>query len=191
MLMPGLDKRELFRQSIHIFFGSIIIFLFAFFETSAAILFLSACFVFGSIVSFLIFKGYKVPFFSHIINFVERDYEKHLPGQGALIFFLSIIIVASVFQSKEIVFGSLVVFVFGDGFSTLVGKNFGKTKIVNGKTLEGSLAFFAVSFVLLSFFFSLFVSVIAAIAGVLAELLPVDDNFTIPVASAFVLSALL
>ena len=75
--------------------------------------------------------------------------------------------------------------------ATAVGERFGRTKIVGGKSLEGTLAFFAaavMSGVLLSltalplpFGLLLAGAVVAAAVEVLP--LPLNDNLTIPVIS--------
>ncbi|HEC95901.1 MAG TPA: hypothetical protein ENI50_02645 [Euryarchaeota archaeon] len=100
----------------------------------------------------------------------------------------------------------------GDGFSTIIGKNLGKHKqwIDKNKTYEGSLGFFAASFLyallILSFIspikefsYILKIALAGSISGMLVETLPfennrgnqrlfsriiIDDNFFVPLVSS-------
>ena len=84
----------------------------------------------------------------------------------------------------------------GDPVAGLIGRRWGRTKLVGGRSLEGSLAFvaaggIAAAIALIAYYPTLSLGVIAALAftaalaGALAELLvrKVDDNFSIPVAA--------
>lgn len=91
----------------------------------------------------------------------------------------------------------VVVLGLGDPVAAVVGRRFGRTKLLHGRSLEGSLAFFVVGFVgaLLTLqlaYPSLTLPVAAAMAGAgalsgaVAELLShrVDDNMTVPWSAA-------
>lgn len=92
---------------------------------------------------------------------------------------------------------------FGDPTAHLVGKRFGKRKLVGEKSLAGSLAFVGaaglVSFTFLSLvtgvapLHAALVAVVASIVGAVAELFSgaVDDNFTIPLAAGLAAAVLL
>lgn len=82
---------------------------------------------------------------------------------------------------------------FGDPIAGLVGRRWGRTKLVNGRSLEGTLAFAVISFLVVMAMFALWhgdvstqtvliVSAVAAISGAVTELFSrrVDDNFAIP-----------
>ncbi len=84
----------------------------------------------------------------------------------------------------------------GDPMAATIGRRFGRTKLLRGRSLEGSLAFVisgAVAAFGLLFFahpevpvlVALIASVAAAMAGAFAELFgaPIDDNFSIPVSA--------
>ena len=95
----------------------------------------------------------------------------------------------------------------GDPAAALVGRRWGRVKLLNGRSLEGSVTFVATAGLTTVAFLSLFVTTVpfrdvlalsfsAALAGALAELLSrrVDDNLTIPVAAglaAYVVSLFL
>lgn len=85
--------------------------------------------------------------------------------------------------------------VFADPAASLVGVKFGKTKILNGRSLEGTMTFFIVALMINLCFFNMsmfldvknFVvfSVITAISAALAEVIChgkyLDDNLIVPV----------
>lgn len=85
----------------------------------------------------------------------------------------------------------------GDPMAGLIGRKFGRIKLVHGRSLEGTLSFFAsavaVAFGLLMVFAqslstgeALVVAVTASLFGALAELfsLRLDDNISVPLAAA-------
>jgi dolichol kinase len=87
--------------------------------------------------------------------------------------------------------GALCVAVYGDAASTVFGLGLGKLRTVGKKTIEGTLGGVLASVVFLGFLFEWWVALAAAVAGMLAELLPLDDSFTIPIVSAIALTLLL
>jgi len=84
----------------------------------------------------------------------------------------------------------------GDPAAALVGRRWGRVKLLNGRSLEGSVTFVVTAALTTVAFLSLFVTTVsfrdvlalsftAALAGAFAELVSrrVDDNLTIPVAA--------
>ncbi|MFH1225292.1 MAG: diacylglycerol/polyprenol kinase family protein [Candidatus Diapherotrites archaeon] len=179
------------RQFIHFLFGNLFLVLILLAGTETAFGVLLACLAAGAIVSILIKADVRVPFFYDIIQTVEREHEKELPGQGAILFFISAIITIAIFQDKLIVLGALSALIYGDSISTIFGMRFGKTRIAGNRTLEGSAAGFVAMLPVLLVLFPVHVALITALAAMLAELPPVNDNFTIPIAAAIALSILL
>lgn len=91
---------------------------------------------------------------------------------------------------KRIAVVSLLYLSFGDPIAALVGRKFGEIKLVDGKSLEGTLACFQTCLLIgLLLLPSPQAAVLAAVCAALAELvpLPVNDNLRIPVCSAFAL----
>ncbi|MCA9564160.1 MAG: hypothetical protein KC561_11760 [Myxococcales bacterium] len=83
----------------------------------------------------------------------------------------------------------------GDPMAALVGRRFGRTSLVNGRSLEGTLAFIGSATVFGAIVLTLLASgtphvwtlaLAAAVTGAVAELFSwrIDDNFTIPISSA-------
>jgi dolichol kinase len=100
-------------------------------------------------------------------------------------------------QSTALCVAGVVVLGVGDPMAALVGRRFGRTKLMHGRSLEGTLAFAlsaaAATFIVLALFhpamglgFALAAGATAAVFGAVAELvsLRVDDNFSIPLSAA-------
>jgi dolichol kinase len=172
---------------MHFLFGSFFIAAIALLGTMQGFFVLAACLGIGLVVSFALKKGARIPVLLQIVQRVERDYEKRLPGKGALLFFLAALVTIILFQRQEIVLGALCVAVYGDAASTIAGLRFGRHRIAGKKTLEGTLGGMAAALFFLLFLFQWPVALAAAAIGMLAELLPFDDNFTIPIITGLAL----
>ncbi len=132
-------------------------------------------------------KIYNI-FFKIVTRPVEENYLT-----GATHVFLSILIITILFDVK-IACASLLIMSFSDSAGALVGRYFGKFKILD-KSLEGSISFFIVSvLVLLSFNFSidkiLYVSLVCTVVELLSSKIKVDDNFSVPLSAAVLLTAI-
>lgn len=101
-------------------------------------------------------------------------------------------------QSTVLCVAGVAVLGVGDPVAALVGRRFGRIKLLHGRSLEGTLAFalsatlatfaaFAVFHPGLGLGFALLAAGAAATSGAVAELvsLRVDDNFSIPLSAAF------
>lgn len=133
----------------------------------------------------LIKKKIHIPLVSKILNIFERkkDMQK-FPLKGTLFFMTGSLMAASLY-AKPIAAAAIVILALGDSFSTLVGRPFGKTKLIHNpkKSLEGSIAGFVAAFAGALFIASPKIAFIGALSGMVVESIdsPVDDNFTIPV----------
>jgi dolichol kinase len=85
--------------------------------------------------------------------------------------------------------------ILGDTVAAIVGKSMGRLRLIGGKTLEGSLACFAVCFGLTLLMPGVPppVGLVGAFVATLFELLPIplDDNFRIPLSAGFAMELLL
>jgi dolichol kinase len=91
---------------------------------------------------------------------------------------------------------AVVVMGFGDPAAALIGRRYGRVKLLNGRSLEGSLTFFAVglaaglavltAYADFAWGARLALAAAAAFAGAVAELVSrrVDDNLSVPVCAA-------
>jgi dolichol kinase len=104
---------------------------------------------------------------------------RELPGGGANYMGLSLLAALLIFLSAAaaatIAFGVL------DSVATLAGLRYGRRRLPNGKSLEGTLAAFACTAPVLLLFLTSVAAVTVAFVGSLAELvLPVNDNLVVP-----------
>jgi len=139
----------------------------------------------------------RAPFLKHIARPDEYD-----RVNSATLFAWGVLI-AVIFASQGAVEAGCLVLAFGDPAASLIGKRWGKTKLIAGKSLEGTLAFAVVGglavlvFRLLAYpgeplLPSLLVAGGAAAIGASVELfsIRIDDNFAIPLAVALGLTVL-
>lgn len=117
-------------------------------------------------------------------------------------FIIGLFVVVAVFP-KPVVILSILCLALGDPAAGIVGIKFGKDKLVNGKSLQGSVACLTVcsilTFVVLNHYgissqYLLFISMIVGSAATIAELLTPktsDDNLIIPIVTAGTLYPLL
>jgi dolichol kinase len=96
---------------------------------------------------------------------------------------------------KPIAVLALSFLILGDTVAAIVGKSVGRLRLIGGKTLEGSVACFAVCFglTLLMPAVPVPVGLVGALVATLFELLPIplDDNFRIPLSAGFAMELLL
>ncbi len=130
-------------------------------------------------------------FYDSILGNILRSHEGKEGGfqlTGGTHIVLAFLLCALIFP-KPLAIMSMFIVVFSDTMAALVGIKFGRTKIGNNKTLEGSLAFLftGLAVVYLSPKLStdsseVYVGTAAAVITTLAELLPLktDDNIVIP-----------
>jgi dolichol kinase len=183
---------EIGRKAIHILFGSLFIVSAVGLGGETTFTITCAALIAGIIISNLIAHGLEFPVFSLLVEFFERENEREMPGKGAIMFFagaaLLMFLALFVFQSEKIIAPALAPLVFGDGIAAIAGKKWGKHLIVNGKTVEGTLAGFTASCLALTLLLPSWTTVIGVSAAAMAaELLPLDDNFSMPIAAGIVL----
>lgn len=95
-----------------------------------------------------------------------------------------------IFEDKMIVTASMLYLSFGDSVAAVIGKQRGKNKIWNKKTIEGSLACFIVCVIVGLFFFRWDYALLGALVATLIETIPwpLNDNFWMPLISAAILT---
>ena len=186
-------KIEIKRQLVHLLLGIVYIILFLFLDQSTALVGLLLIFGLGSLISYTHAHVKPLPFLKDILEKVERNKEKHIPGRAALTFTLGIILASILFSQldKLVIVGAIIAVTFGDGFSTLIGKWFGKMKTLGNRTMEGTLAGIGAATLVLLLFFPIEIALAVAIFAMLAEYLPINDSYTIPIVSGVVLALIL
>ncbi|MDH7514636.1 MAG: SEC59/DGK1/VTE5 family protein [Bacteroidota bacterium] len=202
---PELDtvrfKGELVRKAIHLCSLSIpVIYFYVSRSTAIMVLVpLTAAFLAGDLLRLFHKPSYVL--YRNIFGPILRPHEsvnERRALNGATWILMSALFCVIVFP-KLITVTAFAVLIISDSTAALVGKRFG-TRVIRGKTFEGSLAF-VISACLVVLFTPKIVyhpaeyviGMIAAAMGALAEIFSfdiVDDNFAIPVGIGFTLWAL-
>lgn len=128
-------------------------------------------------------------FLKEILSHVQRHKEQ-VPGEGAFFFVLGVGIVAWLFSNETNILGAIIALTFQDAFSTLVGLHWGKTPIMERKSLEGAIGGFVMAFIALALIFSIPIALAVALVATLVELLPMNDSLSIPLAAGIILHLL-
>ncbi|HID38421.1 MAG TPA: hypothetical protein EYP36_02770 [Calditrichaeota bacterium] len=184
-------NRELKRKSIHLATSAIPV-AYYFWLTREQILFLSVFLTIGFFTADILRMKFALAekYFIRIFSPLLRKSEVRRRFTGASFLFLGITITVAAF-TREIAIPAILLVTIADSMAALVGKWYGRHKLFN-KTVEGTLSFTAISFLLVAYFWgwSLLVLLIA-IPIALVELLgeKVNDNLTIPVISALLMQA--
>ena len=177
-------RLELKRQAVHLCFGSVLAVV-VFWLGKSALPLLALAITFGFVTFRLINHGFKLFLFQWFIDKFERA--KVHPGKGALMFLIGAFIALALFEPR-VVFVALLVLAFGDSFSTVVGKGFGRTRLFSDKTFEGFLGGFIAAFFACWFYLPLNIALAASFTGAFVELFTfTDDNIEIPLAVSLVI----
>jgi dolichol kinase len=179
---------ETARKILHIVFGTgIAVFIF-FCEKDLSVVILSFVLLTGFILSDALSRGYEIPLISTIVEAVERP--GAFPGQGAILFFVSSLVCLVIFPVSVVV-PAILALAVADGVSTIAGLRFGRTRIHNGKSVEGACAGCMATAIVLFLVLAPVPAIIAAAVASMTEVLcPVDDNLIIPVVVCVVLTLL-
>jgi len=178
--------KELIRQLVHLIFGLAVAGMVLVLGQAVSTAILAGGLFIGIVMVDLILRGCRLPLFSRLVK--EFDRSDSIPGRGALYFAVSALACVILFP-VTISVPALVTLAVLDSVTTIVGVRFGRTRIYNGKSWEGTLAGIIVTILVLLPFLTLPGAVVVAIvAGVIELLSPVDDNLVIPVAVCVVLA---
>tara|TARA_Y100001960_G_C14636731_1_gene808656 strand:- start:306 stop:893 length:588 start_codon:yes stop_codon:yes gene_type:complete len=136
-------------------------------------------------------NNYLSKMFKNIFSSVIRKYEKNalLSASYMLIGFL---IISVLISNKYIVVASMFITAISDSIAAVIGIKYGRIKLINNKTLEGSLGFFISTIIIISLFNllnSVLLLFIYCLLITLTELLTISeyDNLTIPLSSGLIL----
>lgn len=127
--------------------------------------------------------------FNRIFGRVLREHEGfHFTASTYLLFAATLCVI---FFDRRVAIVSLLILIISDPTAALVGRKFGRIRLIGGKTLEGSCAFL-ISALIITFLFPglrLISKVAGAIAATVIELSPIgiDDNLSIPLGSGLVM----
>lgn len=169
---------EFWRKTTHMVFGLLITLLIWFVPKENVLLLLSSGLLGGLWFIDLAMRGIQIPIISHILLHLERP--GVFPGKGAFFFVFSALVTLIIFPSETAALGVLILSVL-DGTATLFGIRYGRIRIINHKSIEGTCGA-----MLITFFFLLFLmnpvhaAILAFVAGIVELASPIDDNLLIP-----------
>lgn len=144
------------------------------------------------------FKNFFYTLFGKVLR--DKEIEGGMTASTVLVAAAAV----TIFIFREPVAVSALVFLsLGDSAAALIGKNYGRIKLIGKRTLEGSLASLCTCLIaglvllwaspLLGWYLTPIALLAGSIAATLAELfeLPLDDNFRIPIIAGVVMELLL
>ena len=184
-------KNELLRKTIHVF-NSLIPLSLCLFRQDYITIGVGVALTVWLLLEFFRLSNKKAKsVYRRIFGRVTRKFEDSSLTGATYVLLSSFIILF--FFSKYVCIAALLIMSFSDTFAAIIGKIYGKTRIGN-KTLEGSFAFLLVSFlivVIMSPYLNIFQSLVAIVVVTVVELFPInniDDNFSVPIICAIIMS---
>jgi dolichol kinase len=175
------------RKLFHIT-GSIIPVVYLLTDKQTALIVTAGLFVVDIVLEMLRIKGFMN------VTFIENNMKKEESNRlsGSFFYILSGLITIILFE-KNIAIASLFILSIADPLSSLFGSRFGTVRFL-GKSLEGTMTFFIVAFLILRVFsFSIPIAAAGAVIASLTELLSsrfIDDNLSIPLVTAMAMTLL-
>jgi dolichol kinase len=180
--------REIFRKLVHILLGLAVAGLVLALDHTYATALLAAGLLIGVVLIDILLRGYRIPLISSMVDYADRG--DSLPGKGALYFAVGALVTV-ILVPVQVAVPALVTVAVLDGIATMVGVRYGKNRIFNGKSLEGTAAAIIITAVFLLPFLTVpGVMIVAILAGLIELLSPIDDNLVIPVVVALLLTIL-
>jgi len=190
--VPAWLRGELVRKSLHMLIAFVPSIASAA-GVEAALALLSLGTVVFALAEYLRLNGHQVAVITPLTVLAsrKRDHGRFVLGPVTLAVgaMLSLLLYPSVAAALAIY-----ALAFGDGIASLFGRAFGQTRIIAGKTVEGSLACFAtVWFVALMVTGRMEIAMAIAVTATVLEALPTDDldNVILPVGVGLVATVLL
>lgn len=126
-------------------------------------------------------------FVKYFGSFLRHDEQRQTVGST---YFFAGLLLSVILFPRVIAEASMYVLIVGDTMAAIIGRKWGRHRI-GQKSLEGSLAFFFSSFLILILLERIEISVAAAgvFTAAVVELVPIriNDNFTIPITSGMVM----
>ena len=131
-------------------------------------------------------------FFFQIFAPMLRIHERRGAMTGATYYVISTFL-CILFFTKTLAIVCIFFMVLGDLVAALVGKKWGRIKLIGTKSLEGSAACFVVCTVIALVKLHPVIAIVGALVATIVEMLPVpiDDNLTVPLVSGAVMHFLM
>ena len=193
-------KYEFRRKTVHFVLGILFVILINlnhyFVKEQLEVLLIIALFL---VICLSIYTQYKRP--RLILQFLywfdkPKDLRK-FPGKGAVYYLIGALLAIALFD-RDIASAAILILAVGDPMAHIVGRYYGKRKIVinKKKLLEGTLAGTFFGTIAASFFVPWHIAFFGASFGMMAEaieleLFNLDDNFFIPFVSGLVMTLIM
>ena len=182
--------QEVFRKFFHIASSSIAILLYFLGKEVLLPYILAAAILFPILDYSRKYIPYLKTIYITLFGIITRPYEYH-GLSGASWVFMGAGVTTYLFNEKAAVI-ALLVMSLSDSAAAMIGIKYGNTRLFN-KSLEGSLAFFITTYVIIFSFStaSILLTLITTIIATAIELFStrkLNDNILIPVATAFILT---
>ncbi len=179
---------ELLRKGTHLS-GLIIPILYFFLDKPIMVIVGGSLFCIAIVVELAkrLFPTFSNYFFRYLKPLL-RVHEQKGAITGATYYLTSIFLCILIFD-KSIAITCILFITLGDTAAALVGKRWGRTKLIGNKSLEGSAACFVVCLLTTLFSINPIVGITGAFFATVTELLPlrIDDNLTVPLISGAVM----
>ena len=183
---------ELFRKSIHLS-GLILPVIYLFLDQRTMLICIGGLTGLALIVELLkwLFPPFGA-FFFKMFAFLLRTHERKGAVTGATYYLISAFL-CILFFAKTLAIVCIFFMILGDLAAALVGKMWGKTKLLGKKSLEGSAACFVVCAVIALVPLQPVIAIVGALVATIVELIPfpIDDNLTVPLVSGTVMHFLM
>ena len=175
---------ELFRKSIHLS-GLILPVIYLFLDKPTMLILMGILTGFALTVELMKWLSSRFSeFFFQIFAFLLRTHERKGAMTGATYYLMSAFL-CIFFFAKMLAIVCIFFMILGDLAAALVGKKWGKTKLLGKKSLEGSAACFVVCVSIALVILNPVIAIIGALVATIVELIPfpIDDNLTVPLVS--------
>ena len=183
---------ELFRKSIHLS-GLILPVIYLFLDQQTMLILIGVLAGFAVTVELMKWLSPSFgEFFFKMFAFLLRTHERKGAVTGATYYLISAFL-CIFFFAKTLAIVCIFFMILGDLAAALVGKMWGRTKLLGKKSLEGSAACFVVCALIALVTLNPIIGIIGAFVATLVELLPfpIDDNLTVPLVSGAVMHFLM
>jgi dolichol kinase len=176
-------RSELARKGIHLC-SLLIPLAYYIFNPDFIIIGLFIAFVISSAVDLLRFFGNHTvkKYLGLTIGFLLRPREQKSFSGSTTILFAALLVY--LFFELRVAAAAMVIVVVGDTAAAFIGRLIGRIRLINHKSLEGTLAFVVFSLAALTAVpgLSFQIGLVGALVGAVFELLPIpiDDNITVP-----------
>ena len=183
---------ELLRKSIHLS-GLILPVIYLFLDKPTMLVLMGIVTGFALVVELM--KWLSPPFgefFFQIFASLLRTHERKGAITGATYYLISAFLCIFLF-AKTLAIVCIFFMILGDMAAALVGKKWGRTKLLGRKSLEGSAACFVVCVTIALVKLNPVIAIVGALVATIVELIPfpIDDNLTVPLISGAVMHFLM